>query len=55
MAKKQYAEGFFNDLAKGVANSASVTVPIIKELLNPQSVVDLGCSSGGQYFSFRRD
>ncbi len=53
MAKKQYAEGFFNDLAKGVANSASVTVPIIKELLNPQSVVDLGCGDGGWLKAFR--
>lgn len=53
MTKKQYADDFFNDLAKGVANSASVTVPIITESLNPRSVVDLGCGDGGWLRAFR--
>lgn len=53
MAKKQYADDFFNDLARGVANSAAVTVPIITELLHPKSVVDLGCGDGGWLRAFK--
>ncbi|HEY9769023.1 MAG TPA: methyltransferase domain-containing protein [Coleofasciculaceae cyanobacterium] len=41
-----YTEDFFNDLKEGAKQSAQEIVPLVLELVQPCSVVDIGCGSG---------
>ena len=47
-----YDEAFFRGLAAGSRSSADVVVPIIVDLLHPQSVIDVGCGIGTWAASF---
>jgi len=42
-----YTEEFFKYLKEGSKNSAKEIVPLVIELVKPQSVVDVGCGTGG--------
>ena len=41
-----YSSGFYATGSTGARASAEVIVPIIRELVRPQSVVDVGCGTG---------
>lgn len=41
-----YNEGFFQYLQEGSKRSAEQIVPILLELIQPQSVIDVGCGTG---------
>ena len=41
-----YTENFFDNLKEGSKQSAKEVVPLVLELIQPQSVVDVGCGSG---------
>lgn len=41
-----YGKSFFEKAHKGAYDSAVEIVPILIELLNPKSVIDIGCGSG---------
>ena len=49
----QYSEQFFQDLHEGSQRSAREIVPIIGELIQPRSVVDLGCGAGVWLLEFQ--
>jgi SAM-dependent methyltransferase len=44
--KGPYSEGFFEVLQRGARNSAREIVPLILELFQPHSIVDVGCGDG---------
>jgi SAM-dependent methyltransferase len=44
--KEIYNTQFFNDLTSSAISSANEIVPIIIKLLNPTSVIDVGCGNG---------
>lgn len=46
MKRKQYGDDFFNNLVEGSYRSAKSVLPLVVNLLNPRSVVDLGCGVG---------
>src|SRR5262245_46446109 len=41
-----YTTRFFESMQGGSQKSAQVVVPMLVDLLNPESVVDIGCGSG---------
>jgi SAM-dependent methyltransferase len=41
-----YTTTFYECVAEGVERSAEVVVPIVVELIRPQSVIDVGCGAG---------
>ena len=41
-----YNEEFFQYLQEGSKRSAKQIAPILLELIRPQSVIDVGCSTG---------
>ena len=41
-----YTPAFFAEHHETTALSASVVAPIVKELLEPESVLDIGCGQG---------
>jgi len=41
-----YTEDYYADLMEGTRSSAGVIVPLVMELVNPKSVVDVGCGTG---------
>jgi len=41
-----YSHDFYDDLAPGSARSAGVVLPLVFELLQPASLVDVGCGVG---------
>lgn len=46
MNRKTYNSFFFDQLADGSTRSAREVVKIVKELVNPKSVIDVGCGIG---------
>jgi SAM-dependent methyltransferase len=44
--KVAYTSAFFDELARGTWESARAVVPLVKELLQPASVLDVGCGVG---------
>jgi SAM-dependent methyltransferase len=44
--KKFYNSGFFNNQETGSYKSAEIIVPILIDLINPNSVIDIGCGLG---------
>ncbi len=46
MITTPYGAGFYNEQAAGSALSASVVVPLVLPLVQPLSVVDIGCGIG---------
>lgn len=49
-----YSENFYAAFRGGAATSAEEVVPIIKKLIDPQSVVDVGCGTGTWLSVFSR-
>ena len=47
-----YDRGFFDSLEEGVLSSAAVIVPLLREIVNIDSVVDLGCGRGAWLKTF---
>jgi len=43
---KSYTEVFFEALAPGSRQSASIVVPLVNEIVRPRSVLDVGCGVG---------
>ncbi len=41
-----YVQEFYQGLASGVRSSARVVVPLVVQLLQPKSVIDVGCGTG---------
>lgn len=50
-----YSESFYAQQRDGSVASARVVVPILRELFDPRSVVDVGCGVGGWLAEFRRE
>ena len=48
-----YDDAFFDEKEEDVLRSARVIVPLVVELVRPQSVVDVGCGRGGWLSVFR--
>lgn len=46
MNKKLYDENYYQRLEKGSLRSANIIVPEVMELINPKSVIDIGCGIG---------
>jgi SAM-dependent methyltransferase len=44
--KAAYGTAFFDEVADGTRESAQVVVPVVKELVRPASVLDVGCATG---------
>jgi SAM-dependent methyltransferase len=53
--EQTYDTDFYDDLAAEVRASADVIVPIVVELLRPQSVLDVGCGRGTWLHVFERN
>jgi len=54
-AHTPYDDAFFNNQEQGSAQSARVIVPIVVRLLNPKSVIDIGCGRGTWLFAFQEN
>lgn len=54
MSGGHYTSEFFEHLRDGARRSAEVIVPIILEIANPSSVVDVGCGDGSWLAIFRK-
>jgi len=52
MKKNKYTSKWYDSLSESSYNSAQKIVPLIIELVNPKSVVDIGCGSGVWLKSF---
>lgn len=49
-----YDKQFYDTIRSGSYNSAMEIVPIVNELINPKSVIDVGCGTGIWLSVFRR-
>jgi SAM-dependent methyltransferase len=49
-----YPSGFFEQIALGCERSADVVVPMIRDLVRPASVIDVGCGQGIWLREFKR-
>ena len=47
-----YDAAFFEDLTHGSLQSARVVVPLVMDLINPRSVLDVGCGTGSWLRAF---
>ena len=45
-AKTVYNANFFDEVARGTRESAQTVVPMVYKLLQPASVLDVGCATG---------
>ncbi len=54
MNSGNYTRTFFDGLRGGVERSAQVIVPLVLDLLQPRSIVDVGCGDGTWLAVFRR-
>jgi len=53
-AHSAYNQTFFNDMAGSSESSAAVVVPLLCEMFEPVSVVDVGCGTGEWLAAFQR-
>jgi SAM-dependent methyltransferase len=53
-AHSAYNQTFFNDMAGSSESSAVVVVPLLYKMLEPSSVVDVGCGTGEWLAAFQR-
>jgi SAM-dependent methyltransferase len=51
---KEYDKSFFDRLARRSGASAAVVVPLIKDLVRPESVLDVGCGTGAWLAEWER-
>jgi hypothetical protein len=54
MPNQAYTQSFFEEIQAGSRSSAQQIVPIIMKLINPSSVVDVGCGSGEWLSTFQQ-
>jgi SAM-dependent methyltransferase len=54
MMPGEYNEEFFQTLREGALRSAGEVVPLVLELIQPRSVVDVGCGTGTWLVTFAR-
>ena len=52
--KLDYSSGYYSRLHDGSGSSAKAVVPVVRELVQPASVVDLGCGTGAWLAEFKR-
>jgi SAM-dependent methyltransferase len=50
-----YSDAFYAAQRDGSLASAQTVVPLLREMFDPQSVVDVGCGVGGWLVAFRRE
>lgn len=48
-----YTKGFYEEIAEGSRRSAKQVVPLVLELVEPKSVIDVGCGVGAWLAVFR--
>jgi SAM-dependent methyltransferase len=48
-----YSDSFFSSIREGSERSAAQIVPIVTDLLRPESVIDVGCGTGAFLNSFK--
>jgi hypothetical protein len=53
--KPIYDNRFFDDIERGSIESARVVVPLVLQLVNPRSVIDVGCGRGAWLSVFREN
>jgi SAM-dependent methyltransferase len=53
-AATPYGPGFFEALSEGTRRSAAIVAPVLIELFQPESVVDVGCGTGLWLSTFRQ-
>lgn len=46
MTEGGYSDAFYDKMSSDAVRSASAIVPILRDLLSPQSVIDVGCGQG---------
>ena len=46
MTSTLYDQSFFDNCSPGASRSAEIVIPILMEMLQPQSVIDVGCGRG---------
>lgn len=51
--RKTYTPKFFRDICEGSRKSARAIVPLLLELVEPRSVVDVGCGTGEWLATFK--
>jgi len=51
---RDYSADYFRQLSRGSRASAEIVVPLIVDLVYPNSVVDLGCGTGAWLAEFKR-
>ncbi len=49
-----YPSAFYSELCRGSASSAVAIVPMVMSLVNPTSVIDVGCGTGAWLSEFKR-
>jgi SAM-dependent methyltransferase len=54
MSDQEYSREFFNENVDKARSSAEAIVPVVMELVAPESVVDLGCGPGAWLATFAR-
>lgn len=54
MASEHYTADFYEERRSGAASSAAAIVPLVLEMLSPESVVDVGCGEGDWLAAFRK-
>jgi SAM-dependent methyltransferase len=52
--KTEYSPEYYNRLKSGSRNSAKAIVPVVFDVLQPRSVIDLGCGTGSWLAEFKR-
>jgi SAM-dependent methyltransferase len=52
--KLDYSPTYYSRLRAGTNDSAKAIVPVVRELVRPKSVIDLGCGTGGWLAEFKR-
>lgn len=52
MQTRKYNRKFFADLARDSSSSAEAIVPLVLDLMQPKSVVDIGCGTGAWLAAF---
>lgn len=50
-----YTDAFFEEIEEGSLRSARIIVPIIMDLVNPKSVIDVGCGCGAWLKAFEEN
>src|SRR5436309_2415300 len=52
--KLDYSPQYYSRLKNGASESAKAVVPVVLDLVQPKSVIDLGCGTGAWLAEFKR-